>query len=333
MANRPSIRDVAREAGVSTALASFALNDRSGVSPATKERILAVAERLGYTADPFARALRTGTSSTYAVMVRNLQNPFFLDVLTGAQQAASARGATVLAIDSDYSVEREREHIEHLAARRVSGLAIAPVGPGQAVLRWLELAPGSSTVVLNAVPPPGARVSRVSPDNVAAVERAVDHLAELGHRRISFLTAPAGIVADTDRLETFVRRCAEVDVTPEPVEVPLNLKDVYLVTAELLRGPGGPTAIVTNSDFTAHAVYLAARDASVAVGEQLSVIGHDDLPTSQLLDPPLTTLALDRRSIGRATFARLVEPEGLGDHLEPVQLVTRRSTAPPPRGR
>src|SRR5690625_747680 len=83
---RASIRDVAREAGVSTALASFALNDRDGVSPATKEPILAVAARLGYRADPLARALRTGSTNTYGLIIRNMHNPYFLEVLRGAQE-------------------------------------------------------------------------------------------------------------------------------------------------------------------------------------------------------------------------------------------------------
>ncbi|ACQ81089.1 transcriptional regulator, LacI family [Beutenbergia cavernae DSM 12333] len=331
MGDRPSIRDVAREAGVSTALASFALNDRDGVAAATKERILEVASRLGYRADPVARALRTGSTDTFGLMIRNMRNPLFLEIIRGAQAAATARGATILAVDSDYSAEREHEHLEHLAARRVSGLAIAPVGTGEAVRTWRALSPAATTVVLNAVTEPDPAVSRVTPDNVSAVRQAVDHLAGLGHREITFLTAPAGVVADTDRVEAFFARCAEIGVRPDAVEVALSIDGVETRTAELLASDRPPTAIVTNSDFTAHAVYRAARARNVRIGAELSVVGHDDLTTSELLDPPLTTLRLDRHALGAAVFERLADGPSLGDHVEPVELVARGSTAPPAR--
>lgn len=328
MAGRPSIRDVAEGAGVSTALASFALNDRDGVAADTKARILAVAAELGYRPDPAARALRTGLTGSFGLMVRNMQNPYFLEVLRGAQDAASEHGGTVFAVDSAYSIEREREHVHHLAEQRVDGLAIAPVGTGEAVDLWQERCPGRPTVVVNAVAHQEG-VTRVGPDNAAAVDLAVEHLHDLGHRRITFYSAPSGVMADHDRLERFLRRCSELGVTAHPVETALNLDEAYRVTCSLLDGPEPPTAIVTNSDFTAHAIYRAARDRGVQVGVDLSVVGHDDLATSQLLDPPLTTLRLDRFELGRAIVARLRPDSGLGDHVQPVELVVRASTALP----
>lgn len=331
MTPRPNIRDVARVAGVSTALTSLALNDRNGVAPGTKARILAAAEQLGYRPDPHARALRTGVTNTFGLIVRNLQNPYFLDVVSGAQDAATEQDATMLVIDSDYSIERERAHIDRLATQRVDGLAIAPAGQGTAVERWFERCPDRPTVILNAVAADLRNVTRVSPDNAVAVAAAVEHLAQLGHRRISFLTAPPDLMADHDRLDTFLAVCTAVGVEPDPVETALRLEAVYDTTRALLERPPRPTAVVTNSDFTAHAVYLAARACGIEVGTELSVVGHDDLPTSQLLSPSLTTLRLDRRAVGRALFERLVVGHGLGDHHEPVELIARASTAAAPR--
>lgn len=331
MNRRTSIRDVALAVGVSPGLASLALNDRAGVSAATRARILAAAAELGYRADPHAKALRTGASATVGLVIRNLHNPYFLEIITAAQQACAKHGRTVLVVDSDYSVERELEHIEHLAAQRVDGLAIAPVGPGESIERWQELAGDSPLVVLNAHVPGRSGITRVSPDNYEAVRLAATHLAALGHRRITLLTAPAHLMADHDRLEAFLQVSEALGIEPDPVETPLNMPAVGKTTEDLLGRRSRPTAVITNSDFTAHAVYLAARAAGIQVGRDLSVVGHDDLPTSELLNPPLTTLALDLRSIGRALASRLDRPGNLGDHVEPVRLVVRASTAPPRR--
>jgi len=330
---KPSIKDVARAAGVSPTLASFALNDRSGVAPTTKARILAAAASLGYQADPHARALRTGSAGVLGLVVRNLSNPYFLGVITGAQEAAARHGRTVLVVDADYSARREQEHVRRLAAQRVEGLAIAPVGTGAAVRIWQRLRPGTPTVVLNATVRRVQGVSRVGPDNVQAVNLATRHLADLGHTEIAFLTAPRRVMADHDRLEEFLRVCAELGVRPIPVETPLNLHDVHTRILALLDARP-PTAIITNSDYTAHAVYKAARERNLRIGRDLSVVGHDDLPTSELLDPPLTTLRIDTRAVGRALVDRLLLNAGPAhDHRQPVDLVVRGSTNRPPARR
>ncbi len=328
MGRRSNIRDVARVAGVSPALASRALNNRDGVASGTRARIWAAAEQLGYRADPHARALRTGATDSVALLVRNLVNPYFLDVISAAQQSEAIQGVSVLVVDSDYSVDREREHIERLAAQRVGALAIAPVGPGDSIELWQELAPNRPTIVINATARGLDDITRVSPDNEAAVRDAIIHLAALGHRRVTFLTSPADLMADHDRLDAFLAVCAELDLEPDPVETALNLTAVQNVLESQLATTTRPTAIVTNSDYTAHAVYLAARTGGLRVGHDLSVVGHDDLPTSGLLDPPLTTLRLDRRAIGRAVAARLQADSSLGDHREPVTLIVRDSTGP-----
>lgn len=319
---------MAKVAGVSVTLASWAINGKPGVSDSTRARILEVARELGYRADPAARALRLGRSDTYALMVRNLRNPFFLDVISALQEAALAENASVLVMDTDYSADREVTYVERMAAQRVAGLAIAPVGPSDGVARWYDLCPDLPAVVLNAVRPATGDTSRVGPDNIAAVRLAIEHLASLGHRRIAFLTAPMSVMADNDRLETYHAVCADLDLQPWPVETHLTLEAIQPVVAELLELDMPPSAVICNSDHTVHAVYAAARETGVQIGRDLSVVGHDDLPTSALLDPSLTTLRLDRRALGRAIFDRLSGRETT-DHVEPVELIIRSSTAPP----
>jgi DNA-binding LacI/PurR family transcriptional regulator len=323
------IRDVAKAVGVSVATASLAINGQPGVAEETRRRIVAVAQQLGYRANPQAQALRRGRTMTYGFVVRNFANPFFLEVLSGAQQVAGDAGATLLVLDSRYSIERERRHVQELAAQRVEGLAIAPVGPGESIRLWQVLRPGAPAVALNASAEGVTGICRVSPDNAAAVELPMRRLAELGHESVAFLSAPRQLMADPDRLRHFRRLAAELGLRPRIVYSLLTIPDVQQATAALLAERGAPTAIITNSDYTAHAVYKAARELSLPVGPGVSVVGHDDLPTSELLDPPLATIRMDHRAMGTALMQRLLEPGPADDYIAAVELVERASLQSP----
>lgn len=325
----PGIKDVAAAAGVSMSLVSLALNGREGVSDAARARITEIASDLGYVAHPGARALRTGRTDTVAVVARNLSNPFFLDVMVAAQERADQQGQTIMVVDAHYSVEREIQHIKRLAAQRVDGLAIAPTGTGQSIRVWQAQRPDTPLVVVNARATRIAGVLHVGPDDDAAVHLALDHLVGLGHRRIGFLTAPPDVVADRGRLTAFGKAVASLSIEGGAIETPLDIASVQRTVESVLRGPRPPTALVTSSDHTALAVYAAAREVGATVGRDLSVVGHDDLPTSSLLDPPLTTLNVSRSSIGHQIARRLLDRRVRSHHVEPVHLMQRRSTARP----
>src|SRR5580658_3661906 len=216
-----------------------------------------------------------------------------------------------------------------MAAQRLAGLGIAPVGRGESVLLWQELRPGTPVVALTASAAGISGVSRVYPDNAVGVGLAMRRLAELGHSRVAFLSAPRGLVADPDRLRHFRRLAHELGIRPNVMHAPLTITDVRRASATLLARRDAPTAIITNSDYTALGVYLAARDLSLRIGPDVSVIGHDDLPTSELLDPPLATIRLDGREMGRALMTRLLDGNPPHDYIAPVELVERPSLAAP----
>lgn len=324
------IRDVARLAGVSVASVSFALNGQPGVAEDTRRRILAAADELGYRANPQAQALRRGRTTTYGLVIRNFSNPFFLEVLTGAERAATEAGATLLLLDSHYSADREQRLIREMAAQRLAGLAIAPVGRGESLRLWQDLRPGTPAVALNAAVEGLTGVSRVYPDHATGVGLAMRRLAELGHSCVAFLSAPRGLVADPDRLRHFRRLARELGLEPVVMRSPLAIADVRQAAGALLAQPHAPTAIITNSDYTALGIYQTARDLGLRIGPDVSVIGHDDLPTSELLDPPLATIRLDGREMGRVLMARLLGTDGSGDYVAPVELVERPSLQGPP---
>jgi DNA-binding LacI/PurR family transcriptional regulator len=323
------IRDVARRAGVSVATVSFALNGQPGVAEDTRLRILAAAAELGYRANPQAQALRRGRTTTYGLVIRNFNNPFFLEVLSGAEQVADEAGATLLLLDSHYSLEREHMLVREMAAQRLAGLAIAPVGNGESVRLWQELRPGTPVVALNATIEGITGVSRVYPDNAIGVDMAMRRLSELGHSRVAFLSAPRGLVADPDRLRHFRRLARELGVRAYVMHSPLTIAAVRKAAGTLLARQDAPTAVITNSDYTALGIYLTARDLALRVGPDVSVIGHDDLPTSELLDPPLATIRLDGREMGRALMARLLDGHPPHDYIAPVDLIERASLQAP----
>ncbi len=329
MTEQPAgIRDVASAVGLSVSAVSLALNGRPGVSAETRHRVLAAAAELGYRANPQAQALRRGRSSTYGLVLRSLGNPFFLEVLAGAEEVGADARATVLMLDSRYSLDHERALVTEMAAQRLAGLAIAPVGEGESFRLWQELRPGATLVALNAHAKGIAGLSRVRPDSAAAVGLPMRRLAELGHQAVAFVSAPRALLADPDRLGHFKRLARELGVRPYPVHTPLTIEDVRLAARTLLTRPDPPTAFIANSDYTAGGIYKAARDLSLRVGRHLSVVGHDDLPTSELLDPPLATLRLDGRAMGRALMERLLGRER-ADYVGPVELIERASLGPP----
>jgi LacI family transcriptional regulator len=136
-------------------------------------------------------------------------------------------------------------------------------------------------------------------------------------------------VADPDRLRHFRRLARELGVQPVVMRSPLTIVDVRKASGTLLARQDAPTAVITNSDYTALGIYKTARDLSLRIGPDVSVIGHDDLPTSELLDPPLATIRLDGREMGRALMARLLGGAAAGDYVAPVELVERASLQAP----
>lgn len=328
-APRVTLKMVASAAGVSPALASFALNDKPGVSPNTKAAILRVAQELGYQPDPLAQELRTGKVQMFGFIVRNFANPFFNDVLTGMQEAAVHDDITIIAMDSHYSQERELSHIRKLSSRRITNLAIAPVGDPQSVLPRATPATSSRLVLLNSSMKSGSAIAHVSPDAVSAVTQAFEHLRAFGHDRIAFLSAPPGLMSDVDRYDAYLKLCEDHNILPRPIFTALDAGGIVHAVEMALQGVDPPTAIITNSDFSAQYVYVVARRLGLVLGRDLSLVGHDDLGTSHLFDPSLTTLRLDRRRLGHEVYARLAGVSS-GDYREPVELIVRSTTGPAP---
>ncbi len=336
-------REIARSLGVSVSAVSLALSGRTGVGSDLRDRIRERAAELGYRPNASAVALRTRRSQVLGLLIRNLRNPFFLDVVDGFDETCASAGYEVMIGSSRYDREREQELLDAFQDRGVDGIAVAPIGVSPAVSAWAA-AKERPVVLLNA---PAQRRTRdprpmmsVCADGAGAVELAVRHLLQLGHRELALVVAPADKDPEPERLQRFRALSRTLGFTARTVRTELSADATRIAVGREFRRRSRPrpTAFITNSDYLAQAVYLEAADHGLRVPEDVSVIGHDDLPTAALLAPPLTTLRVDRRDIGRRAATLLIDalegrPPTQRNITVDVELQIRQSTSAvaPPR--
>ena len=317
---RRTLQDLATAAGLSLAATSYALRGIRG-SPATIRRVRQLADELGYTVDPIARALASGRTGSVGVSgsLRDLWQQDFSVLLT---RALRRRGRYATIADADADPEQERLIVEQFAAQRVDGALVSPVDPSADY--WQMLGPEVAVVsigdALTARPSSGS----VLFDNRYGVETAFRHLVDLGHRRIGLL-APA-LPSTPGRPAQLLAPAIAEKMGVELIEIaaPAATSEAVEVVSRLLAQPGRPTGVFCLSDSLAFAVYRAARDAGLRIPADLSVVGYDDHQLAVLVEPGLTTMAWDEDAIVEAAVRQLDDP-GEGPTFRP-ELVVRGST-------
>ncbi|MEV4440664.1 LacI family DNA-binding transcriptional regulator [Streptomyces sp. NPDC049577] len=345
-ARRPTIKDIARRAGVSESAVSFALNGRPGVSAATRERVRRVADQLGWQPSTAARALSGEGSATVGLVLARPASTlgvesFFLRLVSGIQEALAVRRLGLLFqvvedLDAECAVHR-RWWAEH----RVDGVLVVDPredDPRPALLAGL----GLPAVVIGAPgdgreDPPGGAVSRLWADDAAAMASVVDHLHTLGHRRIVHV---AGLpdLAHTRRRIASLRAEAARRALPEATSVTTDYSDAQgaEATRRVLAAPHPPTAIVYDNDVMAVAGLAVAAERGLAVPRDLSVVAWDDSVLCRTTHPPLTALVRDTAAFGRRAAEQLVAllDGGPARSVQDVlpRLEPRGSTAPPTAG-
>jgi LacI family transcriptional regulator len=337
---RPTIRDVAARAGVHPATASRALNPAlpGRIAEATAGRVRAAARELGYVPDPTARSLRTRRSGVVGVVVPDLTNPVLPPIVRGVEETLWHAGLACLVADTDNDPEREASAVRELAARRCEGLVIASATRDSATVRALA-DDGDVATVLVTRDVAGAGLSFVGGDDAAGVGAAVRHLAELGHERIGYIAGPADLSTTRTRLGALR---AAVLAAPDCARPVVRHARAYTApegrraAARLLASDGALTAILAGNDMLAVGVYEALAGAGLRCPADMSVVGHNNMPMVDKLEPPLTTVAIPQYEIGVAAARMLLERLGSARpperRLLPTRLVVRGSTAPP-RGR
>jgi DNA-binding LacI/PurR family transcriptional regulator len=324
---RHTSTDVARCAGVSQSTVSLVLSGKAEgrVSAATQDRVRRCARELGYRPNIAAQALRLGASRAVALLVPDMTNPFFSRVLRGAQHAAAAAGYIVILVDTQNDRHWESQSFEALRAGPVDGYLLFEVTAPDA------LGPDENVVMMETEEP---RRPSVRFDGGGGSAAAFEHLVELGHRRIGHLAAAFRALTFQHREESRVRVLGEAGLGPDTqprVLTPISIENARINGLALLDEE--PTAVFCDDDVIAAGMYLAARERGIRIPEDLSVVGFDDMDFARVLDPPLTTVALDAELLGATSF-ELLEKRMSGKRTRkrivlPAELLIRGSTAPP----
>jgi len=326
---------VAAAARVHVATASRALDAETAhpVSPQTRARVQRVAEELGYRHHMMARGLRRGFSSTVGVVVADLGNPYTAPVLRGLQASLEQADHMALVTESRDDSEAMERAVGHLLARQVDGLVLlaARSGDQPRILEWAASVP----VVLAVRGLPGSGIPAVTHDDLGGGRLAAEHLAELGHRRVAQLPGPRDVQSFKDRFEGFAQVADRLGL--EAWSVPAANRPIFeegrRLMEQALADPRPATAVFAHNDPMAMGAVRALRDAGLACPGDISVVGYNDVPMADCLDPPLTTVRLAGEEIGRrAGEAVLAAIRGLplpdpGPPV-PAELVVRASAAP-----
>jgi len=296
----PTIYDIAKQAGVSAGTVSRALSRPEKVLPATRERIERAVAELGYVPNVAARTLKTQRSGKILVTVPDIANPFFAQILQGAEEAAQAAGYAVLLGDTQHQPEREERYAQMLRRNEADGMIVLGHRLPPTAWKIVKQLGAAAPVVNGCEFDPTLGIPSVHIDNAAAARAAMEHLYGLGHERVAVVGGPPDNPLHQQRLEgakAVARargRLRLLRIAPGDFSV----ESGYAAARKLLGDASAPTAAFCFSDQMALGVLAACRDLGIRVPEDFSVVGFDDLASSRYLSPPLTTISQPMRQIG-----------------------------------
>ncbi len=329
-----TISDVARAANVSRATVSRVMNGRR-VDPELTERVQRVAAELDYRPSALARSLSLGRTQAVGVVVPDLTNPMFQEVLRGIASGADAAGYGVVVAETQERPERELDAVRSTRSRVDALVLVAPRSPAEELAAIV--APSQPTVLVNRMLDDAA-VPGVSVDYGEAMYGAVEHLIDLGHRSVVFLSGPQLSASNAERVRGFeAARATFGGVSFIAQQCGATIADGYGAAEAVLATRA--TAVVAYNDLVALGLLWRLRELGVAVPEALSVLGFDDIELAQFGTPPLTTVSVPRARLGERAWSRLLALIGDDDaatqpttELLRTHLVVRQSTGPAPGG-
>ncbi|WP_261816475.1 DNA-binding transcriptional regulator CytR [Vibrio gallicus] len=332
-----TMKDVAELAGVSTATVSRALMNPEKVSSATRQKVEDAVIQSGYCTSNLLRGMKRNESKTLVVIVPDLSDPYFSEILRGIEHAASKQGYLVLHGDSQQQKCRDNSLIHLNYSKQADGLILLgtdlPIDARKSEQKNLP------PMVMACEYAPELELPTIHIDNLTASYEAVNYLAHLGHRHIAEITGPPTSTLSSLRSQGFrqaLRRAGLPYDSSKSIQADFSFEAGVVAMRKLSSSPSRPTAVFCHNDIIAIGVIHEAKNMGLRVPEDLSIIGFDNISFSEYCDPPLTTVAQPRFEIGyQAAQVLLNQLRGdkvhIGSRLLDTELILRKSTKPPCR--
>ncbi len=301
------IREIAKRAGVSVATVSRTVNRVRSVSPEIAARVWSVINEVGYVPNTQARALVSGRSRLLGLIVSDITNPFFPELIQGFEQVAVRAGYEVLLASTGYDPAKMANTVRRMIERKVEGVAVMTSEMENSLIE--QLTDRHIPLSFLDVGPSAPHISNICVNYQAGVRQAVEHLRRLGHRRLAFISGPLTLKSARLRREAFLQCFTEGQLATDPpviLEGDHTLDGGSSAVPELLSAPEKPTAVMCSNDVTAIGVVHGLDAEGLRAPRDLSVIGFDDIHMAQFMLPPLTTIRLSRSDLARLAFEALI---------------------------
>ena len=292
---------IAEKAGVSAITVSRVINNKPDVNPKTRKKILKIINELNYVPNLLAKSLKSGKSKTIGVIVSNLYNPFFNDVLCGINEILNKKGYSIIVCNSNNSINEEEKNVLTLIEKRVDGILITPVGKKSLDIMHLQKIKIPSVLFMS-------HINLIKSDYVGFNDQlgsfqAAEHLISRGHKKILYLHGPTNFSLTNERLRGFKKALFEYGIEKDEslfkeVTNP-NMTEGYKIVKEILCQKQNFTAIATFNDYVAIGVLKAVLERNLKVPEDIAIIGYDDIEFASLSIIPLTTIQLPKFLLGK----------------------------------
>ena len=334
------IREIAKRAKVSTATVSRTINRVPTVDPQLAKRVWKVVDELGYYPNTQARALVSGKTRLFGLIVSEITNPFFPEVVQAFEDIAVQHNYEIMVTSTVHDPKRMEMSVRRMIERRVEGVAVLTFGMEESLLEGLRFR--KVPLVFVDVGPSVPNVSNIRIDYQHGIRQAVQHLAALRHERIAFVTGPLTLKSALVRKQAFEEAMREIGLQV-PAEMIIEgdhtMEGGMKALIQLAQLRKRPTAILCSNDMTAIGVMREAFDYGLTIPEELSVVGFDDVRLSEFMIPPLTTVRMSQTELSQLAFKALLNdvereiqlPQGSEYQLS-TSLVLRKSTTLAPTG-
>ncbi len=329
------IKDIAREAGVSTATVSHVINKTKYVADATREKVEEAIKKFGYHPNAHAQMLALGRSKIIGLLVSDISNPFFPEIIKSVEASVIGAGYNLFLLNTNYETERTLEYVQRLIQMKVAGIILMIAEFDQALIR--EAKRKKTAFVFQDLGFVGEKVSNIILDYAAGIDEAVKHLVSLGHTHIVHIGGAHEIYSAGVRWKAFrdaMKKHLPNGREPQLFEGDFRFEGGSDAARQILAEKDRPTAVIVANDMMALGAMQEFKNAGLHVPEDISVIGFDDIQFASLSQPALTTVNSPRVEIGRMAVEALLltieKPHQNGIEVKvPTSLLLRDSTAPP----